>query len=209
MKKLTTIILSGLLLVSLGVYAVNEAQNHVVTNEQGTTTQSELNGKAKPDRLRTVPGQVLVRFKTDMSQQAVDRALKSVKVKKVKSFKSVKNLHHVILAEGVSVQKAIKTYKKHAEILYAEPNFVVQALAAPNDPRLNELWGLNNTGQTSGTIDADIDAVEAWDLSTGSSNTVVAVIDTGIDYSHEDLVDNMYRNPLECTANGIDDDNNG
>lgn len=84
MKKITTIIFSGLFFVSSGVYATNETKKHTVTNEQGTTTQSELNGKGKPDRLRTVPGQVLVRFKANMPQQAVDKALKSVKVKKIK-----------------------------------------------------------------------------------------------------------------------------
>ena len=90
-----------------------------------------------------------------------------------------------------------------------EPDFVVTVNAIPNDPLFEDLWGLNNTGQTSGTEDADIDAVEAWDVGTGSSDVVVAVIDTGIDYTHPDLIDNIWVNPGEIAGDGIDNDGNG
>ncbi|MEG4280502.1 S8 family serine peptidase [Microcoleus sp. MON1_C1] len=79
----------------------------------------------------------------------------------------------------------------------------------PSDPRLNQLWGLNNTGQSSGTFDADIDAPEAWDLQKGSTNVVVAVIDTGVDYNHQDLAANIWRNTGEIAGDGIDNDGNG
>ncbi len=81
------------------------------------------------------------------------------------------------------------------------PNFVVRALAVPNDPQLSQLWGLS---EASG-----INAPRAWDLFTGSSSIVVAVIDTGIDYNHPDLAANMWRNPGEIASNGVDDDGNG
>jgi len=68
---------------------------------------------------------------------------------------------------------------------------------------------LHNTGQTGGSAGADIEAPEAWDLTTGDSNTVVAIIDTGIDYTHEDLIDNVWVNPGEIAGNGVDDDGNG
>lgn len=80
--------------------------------------------------------------------------------------------------------------------------------AIPNDSSFTSLWGLHNTGQSGGVIDADIDAPEAWDITTGSSSIVVAVIDTGIDYNHPDLLDNIWTNPWEV-ANGVDDDGNG
>jgi Ca2+-binding RTX toxin-like protein len=90
-----------------------------------------------------------------------------------------------------------------------ELNYWLSINSVPNDPRFNELWGLNNTGQTGGTPDADIDVPEAWDIQTGSKNVVLAVIDTGVDYNHQDLAANMWTNSGEIAGNGIDDDRNG
>ena len=73
----------------------------------------------------------------------------------------------------------------------------------------DSLWGLNNQGQTGGTADADIHAEEAWEITTGSSNTIVAVVDTGVDYLHPDLAANMWSNPGEIAGDGIDNDGNG
>lgn len=91
----------------------------------------------------------------------------------------------------------------------AERDFLVFPTVTPNDSSYSQLWGLHNTGQTAGTADADIDAPEAWEFSTGSADVVVAVIDTGVDYNHLDLRDNIWANTGEITGNGIDDDNNG
>ena len=83
----------------------------------------------------------------------------------------------------------------------------------PNDPLFSDQWGLNNTGQTGGTWDADIDAPEAWTITTGSMSTVVAVLDTGIDYTHEDLYLNIWLNegeiPAGLASNLIDADADG
>ncbi|MEG4861660.1 S8 family serine peptidase, partial [Microcoleus sp. K1-B1] len=78
-----------------------------------------------------------------------------------------------------------------------------------NDPGYSQLWALNNTGQTGGTADADIDAAEAWDIQQGNPNLVIGVIDTGVDYNHPDLVENIWTNPGEIAGDGIDNDNNG
>lgn len=91
----------------------------------------------------------------------------------------------------------------------AEPDYLVHMTGVPNDTRFTELWGMDNSGQTGGVADADIDAPEAWNLSTGSRNVLVGVIDTGIDYTHPDLAPNMWTNPNEIAGNGIDDDGNG
>ena len=115
----------------------------------------------------------------------------------------------VKLGAGSDVDDAIAELGKDPNILYAERNYIVKAIATPNDPRFPELYGMDNTGQTGGTPDADIDAAEAWDTSVGGSDVVIAVIDTGIDYNHEDLAANMWTNPGETPGNGIDDDGNG
>lgn len=111
--------------------------------------------------------------------------------------------------DGISVKNALEKLRKNPAILYAEPDYIVSKAGVPNDARFDELWGMHNTGQTGGVDDADIDAPEAWDISTGSRDIVVGVIDTGVDYNHPDLTANMWVNPGEIAGDGIDNDNNG
>jgi serine protease len=113
------------------------------------------------------------------------------------------------LDKTVSVEAALELLRKDPSVQYAEPNYLQHLYATPNDPNFSSLYGLHNLGQTGGTPDADIDAVEAWDTTTGSSDVVIAVIDTGVDYNHQDLAGNMWVNPGEIAGNGIDDDSNG
>jgi subtilisin family serine protease len=111
--------------------------------------------------------------------------------------------------QGMSVRDAIARLGEDPNIEYIEPNFTVSTTTTiPNDPRFEQLWGLNNTGQTGGIADADIDAPEDWDFRTGDP-IVVGVIDTGVDYNHPDLNDNMWTNSGETPNNGLDDDGNG
>ncbi len=87
------------------------------------------------------------------------------------------------------------------EVRYAEPDYEVTADAVPADPLLVSQWGLSNPA------DHDIDAFEAWDTKTKCSK--VAVLDTGVDVNHPDLVNNLYKNSKEKPDNGKDDDDNG
>lgn len=96
-----------------------------------------------------------------------------------------------------------------AGVATIEPDYVITSAAVSNDPSFGQLWGLSNTGQSGGLRDADIDAPEAWDITTGSRSVVVAVIDTGIDYTHRDLAANAWRNPGEVAGDGLDNDGNG
>ncbi|MCI0541155.1 MAG: S8 family serine peptidase, partial [Verrucomicrobiales bacterium] len=94
---------------------------------------------------------------------------------------------------------------------YVEPDYIVHALAAPNDTAFTDgtLWALRNLGQSGGVAGADIGASRAWDITTGSTNVIVAIIDSGIRYTHNDLDAQMWRNPGEIADNGRDDDGNG
>ena len=158
---------------------------------------------------RHAPDTILVRFKASAlpADQALVHAL--VGAHAYKSFRIVEGLQAVRIPPGMRVKDAIEFYRRRPDVLYAEPNWIVDAQVVPNDPSFSSLWGLNNTGQSGGIPDADIDALEAWDITTGSSDVVVAVIDTGIDYTHPDLSANMFRNEPDCNSNGIDDDGNG
>jgi len=103
---------------------------------------------------------------------------------------------------------AVQRFENDDRIEYIEPNYIIELAKTPNDPEFAKLWGLHNQGQTGGKADADIDAPEAWEYKTGGK-VVVAIIDTGVDYNHPDLIANMWINPDEIPDNKIDDDENG
>ncbi|MCF6212221.1 MAG: S8 family serine peptidase, partial [Gammaproteobacteria bacterium] len=122
---------------------------------------------------------------------------------------SLDNWWHIKLAEGTDLKRALNILSARPDIEFVEYNYEIRALLTPNDPHFDSLWGLHNTQQTGGSFDADIDAPEAWDSHTGDANIIIAVIDTGVDYGHEDLAGNMWTNPGEIAGNLIDDDGNG
>ncbi|MBU2501974.1 S8 family serine peptidase [bacterium] len=115
----------------------------------------------------------------------------------------------LVRLDGITVEEAVGRFAGHPALDFIEPNYELTMFTVPNDPRFPELYGLQNTGQTGGTPGADISAVEAWSTFTGSSDVIVAVIDTGVDYNHPDLTANMWINQGEIVGNGIDDDGNG
>ncbi|HET9325283.1 MAG TPA: S8 family serine peptidase [Candidatus Eisenbacteria bacterium] len=163
---------------------------------------------AQAQAVRPIPGELLVRYKKGVGPS--DRALlhAQMKGKALKRFDFI-DVEHIKLDKGVRTDDAIRKLKGNPKIEYAEPNYEVQAFVTPNDARFPELYGMRNTGQTGGTAGADIKATSAWDVFTGNPNLLLGVIDTGIDYNHPDLIDNVWTNPGEIPGNSVDDDNNG
>ncbi len=113
-----------------------------------------------------------------------------------------------------SEQTALNEIRKNSSVAAAQFNHYVtnRSLVIPNDASFGQQWSLNNTGQSGGTVDADIDAPEAWGLSTSGltaagDTIVVAIVDGGFYFNHADL--HFWKNWFEIPANGIDDDNNG
>ena len=111
--------------------------------------------------------------------------------------------------DSMTVEEALQLLDGNPYLVLAEPNYIVYEHAIPDDPRFDELWGMENNGQTGGTAGADISAVEAWNIFTGTQDVVVGVINTGLDMSHPDIADNVFVNEGEIPGNGIDDDGNG
>ena len=110
---------------------------------------------------------------------------------------------------GIDSSHVVDWARNNYEQFLIEPDLPIQVQKTPNDPSLWRLYGLNNYGQSGGTTDADIDAPEAWEITTGSRDVVIGVIDSGVDINHPDLAANIWVNPGETPNNGIDDDGNG
>ena len=125
----------------------------------------------------------------------------------------VQNLHNIYLLKfesSTDIEVICREYEKDPNVEYAEPNYIAYTSATiPNDPDFPQQWALNNTGQTGGTADADIDAPEAWDRETGDPSVIIAVVDTGIDWNHPDLTLPIWTNEGEIQGDSIDNDGNG
>lgn len=163
---------------------------------------------------RYVPGELIVKFQTAASDAAIAAAHSAIGVRTIKAFSTGNNkFHHVKLNPGEVLEDAAHKYQQSPAVEYAEPNYLYQLSIIPDDTQFTSLWGLHNTGQavngTTGTVGADIDAPEAWNLTTGSANVIIALVDTGIAYDHPDLAPNMWINSGEIPNDGIDNDGNG
>jgi subtilisin family serine protease len=160
-----------------------------------------------------VPGELLVKFRPEVRKEAAADYQAWFNISTRRTF-AINGYQHVKLPEGVDIEEALELYLEDPDVEHAEPNYIVFAdIDPPNDTYFNRLWGLHNTGQnvdgTNGTADADIDVLDAWDVTTGSSNVIVAVVDSGVDINHPDLQANIWTNPDEIPGNGTDDDGNG
>lgn len=151
-----------------------------------------------------IPGEVVVSF--DPASPSASRSAARAAVDGERTARLGPPGLELIELDGTTVPDAIAELERRPDVLYAEPNFVVSALAVPNDPYFSHQWALDDAG------DVDVNAPRAWDTTTGSDDVVVAVVDTGVAWDHPDLAENVWTNPGESgeqATNGIDDDNNG
>jgi len=170
-------------------------------------------------------GTVLVGFIPGTSEDVAARVARSVGALDQGSLGA--RTHKLRVIPG-AVDAAVSALKRQALVAYAEPNYILHASTLPNDPGFGQLWSLNNTGQTvdgtAGLAGADINATQAWSVSTGSKAIVVGVADSGIDYTHPDLAPNVYSstvaiagcpvgthgyNAIASTCDPMDDNNHG
>ncbi len=156
---------------------------------------------------------------------SLQRALGGATVLSAAPFQTDASLYVVRISDDSKLQAAMTALSNEPAIQYVEPNFIYTTQdetdpvdsqpKLPNDVDFSKLWGLHNVGQADaagqvGTAGSDIGVLPLWNAGiTGSKDVLVAVIDTGIDHLHPDLAANMYTNPGEIEANGVDDDNNG
>ena len=169
-----------------------------------------------------VDGDILIKLQKEtvveqFIEDFVDTQSSNVKLKAAQCLSYTANIWLIQYNYRNHNQEAVLSQvRAHKDIIAAQFNHknITTRVTTPDDTQYNSQWSLNNTGQTGGTTDADIDAPEAWDITTGGTTTqgdeiVVAVIDGGCDINHVDLVDNLWKNTAEIPNNGIDDDGNG
>ena len=169
-----------------------------------------------------VPGEILIRPATAIIASATSNAMDTDTYLSMvnasygaTTIETIGSIRRIRLPDAVSVENGVNMYASTMGIETVEPNYYYYGSVpvVANDTLYSLLWGLHNTGQTVngtvGTAGAHISAPWAWDLATGSASIVVAVLDSGIRWSHQDLSANIWTNSGETAANGIDDDGNG
>ncbi|HEX8265989.1 MAG TPA: S8 family serine peptidase [Pyrinomonadaceae bacterium] len=154
--------------------------------------------KAISKRDNFVPGELLIKFKGESVPGNLSSLHAENGASVTKEFSEL-GWQVVKLPDNISTEQALAQYAKSPEIEYAQPNYIYRlAETTPNDTSFGSLYGMQK-----------ISAPAAWDTTTGNSNIVVAVLDTGIRRTHEDIAANIWQNPGEIAGNGIDDDANG
>jgi subtilisin family serine protease len=148
--------------------------------------------------------EVFVRFRADVSESEIQSLTARLNDEVEDQTESVAGLNLIEDEDGKDAGTIATEYRALPQVEYAEPVFEIHLEEAagtsnkpvmPNDPRFNEQWALANDGQNGGTAGADISATSAWAVTTGSDKVVVAVLDSGVDYTHPDLENNIWTRP--------------
>ena len=150
------------------------------------------------------PPELLVKFKPGVSQEAIEALTARLNDRVEDRIENAEGWEAIDDLDNADVSATVSAYLQLPEVEFAEPNFEINIPDAvdnpltpvlPRDPRFMDQWALANSGQRGGKQGADISAGLAWAKTTGNKDLVVAVLDTGVDYTHEDLVENMWIRP--------------
>ncbi len=180
----------------------------------------------------SVPGEVVVKIKKGQMENFLSQ--KNLGATVTKQMSLTTGDYVVLKSHDKSAVSLVNSLKRNSEVEYVEPNFIYRIVKKTpgveellrgevktvTDPRYGALWGLKNTGAnepdrfgnistTRGVAGVDVNAERAWEITKGSRDVVIAVIDTGIDYNHPDLINQMWVNEGEIPGDGIDNDGNG
>jgi subtilisin family serine protease len=184
----------ALLLTAVAIVVVTDPL--ATQNRSGRRSTVRINGYTARD------GEVLIRYRNPSFSLARSRAEFEVDADQVETIgrRGLRRMR----SRKLGTQRLLEILRKNPDVEFVEPNYQIRALDVPDDPSFGNLWGLFNTGQeirnTAGLAGADIGALQAWDVTTGSRSHVVAVIDGGIDYTHPDLAANMWSAPAPFTV---------
>ncbi len=221
MQKIITIILVGILICMLVIATATPivgAINQLVEDENKILEQNTHS--------EYIPGEFIVKFTNDATIKSPNIIMLNEKYQVTfieKIFRRAENtildnIYLLHVQENSDILSIIKDYLSNPNVEYAEPNGVVYPGIIPNDEYFDYQWALHNTGQNfmpppsppmNGTPDCDIDAPETWNIEIGSPDVVIAIVDSGINYTHPDLADKIWVNEDEIPGNSIDDDDNG
>jgi subtilisin family serine protease len=149
------------------------------------------------------PGRILILPRSAAEHSALTRHHAGHGRRVLREFPRLGRLQLVQCAKGESIESALACCQTNPLVAWAEPDFPVSAAAIlPNDPHFQNgtQWWLNNYGQNNGLPDADLDAPEAWELHRSATNIVVAILDTGVRSTHEDLAANLWRHPIDGSS---------
>lgn len=137
-----------------------------------------------------LPNELLIRFEDHADATVQQAVLTQFGLTSLRTFNRISAIR-VGVAANLTLKKVAEELEAHPAVRYVEPNYILDVNRIPNDPLFEDMYSLRNVRQTGGTMGADINVTGVWNEVTGSSNVVVAIIDSGVDYNHPDLAANM------------------